>query len=334
VAALLPPSLRRLGWESYGDHPPPDLSHLKRLTFLQLYNGHFGTAMSPQLAPGLQGLQLHRTRAPLEVLEAQPQVVTAWAFDVRADDVDRQLSQLKNLRKISLSLKQATPAVRTALAQHAQLSSLHVYGCGSSATNDLQAVLAAAASIRNLRHLGLDLDQWHTPAAAALAALTGLTRLSISVGYVTGAGYGVGNTQQFRAWSGVVSRVPGLQWLEVPAVLVEAGCIWLVGLQQLRVLVLDCKSVRNPYPGSMDWLEACTQEALPPQLQVLALDEGSAQQAKTMQMRQRLQHRLGSSGCEVVTGLPLERVSTMEVGGFPVPLQRALGLGGSLTLEL
>jgi hypothetical protein len=320
MAQLLPLGLNRLSWEaSGGSSPVPDLSHLTQLTFLQLRGGwrpsedsgkHGSKLDSAVLPPGVQELDLIHTAALPEVLQERPQLLTEWNTYSSAD-LRRHLSRLTHLRKTSLGTGQLqAPAVRTALAQHATLSALKVHAAGSS--------LGAVASIRNLRCLELSLERISRAEAAALSALTGVTRLTALL--VSG-----GYAHPYQPLVNGIGGMTGLRWLSTSALVLHTGRAWLGCLQQLRVLSLF--GVTTNISGALaQWLEGWVQQGLPPQLQVLGLRGMDAKQATAWRLRHRVQGLLSGTGCELVVGIDLDEVCdpTQQLAGLPWALQQAL----------
>jgi hypothetical protein len=77
-------------------------------------------------------------------------------------------------------------------------------------------------------------------------------------------------------------------------------------------------------------VQGCSQEVLPPRLQVLGVSGVTAKHGVPGQLRRHLQRLLGSSssGCEVVVGPDLDAVGdpTQQLAGLPAVLQQALAL--------
>jgi hypothetical protein len=64
----------------------------------------------------------------------------------------------------------------------------------------------------------------------------------VSISWQTGSAVQQEQQQQRQhAWVAEVGRMAGLRWLSVPDVLLAADQAWLGGLQQLQVLVVQCK---------------------------------------------------------------------------------------------
>jgi hypothetical protein len=321
MAALLPPSLRRLSW-SYGTQAPStqDLSHLTKLTFLRLVGGRVQD--SSRLPPRLQQLELVIVKMDLEVLEEQKEALTAWdTFRLRDTHVQQLLPCFTNMAAAVVKASDlCDPAAQAALAQCKKLSTLAVETeswIHEPWAESMPAVVTTAASLRGLRRLHLTLSHLPDP-PAGFAALTQLTHLKVSVSWRTGSEE---QRQRQRAWVAEVGHMAGLRWLSVPGVLLAADQAWLGGLQQLRVLAVRCKEEDVPHVSSMSWLGA-----LPPRLQVLGVSGMTAEQAADWQLRRRLQQALGSSGCEVVVGPDLDELAdpTQQLAGLPMALQQAL----------
>jgi hypothetical protein len=388
----LPPRLQRLSWTAkHGQDAAADLSHLTQLTFLQLgtYMGSRTPLRSSQLPPQLQQLELVGKWCAddvLEVLEEQPQLVTAWQpravtpwHPQNDEEVPQLLARLPNLTAISM-LASEVKDCQAALEQLPKLSTMTVTMKGRpiGAPPGWQPPVDKAVGVRSLRCLHLNLQRSSQPPEAALTALTALTKLMLF-----GLGFGNIRSQQqdrqqqqerrqeqerrqlqeqgqgqqqqqqqqqgrgrvlrrqyhwqrhyqvqpdmWSAWAGVLGRMAGLQWLSIPDVLLGGEWSWLRGLQQLRVLVVhsrDCFYGDAP-ATSLPWLEECSQEALPPQLQVLGVSGMTAEQAASWQVRRRLQQLVGSSGCEVVVGVDLDEGAdpTQQLAGLPAALQQVL----------
>jgi hypothetical protein len=95
----------------------------------------------------------------------------------------------------------------------------------------------------------------------------------------------------------------------------------LGSLKQLRVLVLHGTGGRGSIAAGdalWQWLEHCSRQMLPPQLQLLGVPVCSAPPG--------LQQHLGRSGIEVVDGADLDEVCdpVKQLAGLPVALQQAL----------
>jgi hypothetical protein len=324
IAGLLPASLKRLTWKAPGvGHTLPGMSHLTQVTFLQLHRWPDSATADPSvlttawLPSSLQQLELLQVKDLPEVLEEQPQLVTGWQAD-RAADLQRELDRLSSMRSALVCVDQLqAPAVRTALAQHPHLSKLELVDV-CVAPECVIAALGTAASIKNLRSLGLSLDSFSMIEAAALSALTRVTRLSASVEFGEDAG-------PQRALADGIGRMTGLRWLSVSVGVLQAGWAWLGGLQQLQVMHVYWIAASGS--TLFQWLEGHQQgPGLPPQLQLLAFSGMTAEQAAAWQLRRRLQGLLGSTGCEVVVGPDLEEVCdpAQQLAGLPLALQQAL----------
>jgi hypothetical protein len=323
VAALLPPSLKRLSWSGRGVAAVPDLSHLSQVTFLRLSNWGCGRLSSSKLPPALQELQVQCTAATTEVLLEQQQVLTCYRPHMMVtSNLHDDLAHLPHLRMVCLSERQLQdPAVHSALAKLDQLSELVVVGTvrsRSASPECVPPVLPAASAIRNLRRLSMYMQA--TPQLTGLSALSGLTQLRLQMQS------GGGSAEQYSAMAAEVGAMASLQWLEVPAGCLQPGRAWLGGLQQLRVLVVHCRRGAAEDASCACWLEGCSPQVLPPLLQVLSVDGSTAPQAAGWQVRRRLQQALSSSGCEVVVGIELREVAdpTQQLAGLPVALQQVL----------
>jgi hypothetical protein len=319
---ILPRTLQRLSLIASSHHQLPDLTDLTGCTALQLAGN-----TAANLPPGLQELQLSEMRALPAVLLEHQHVLTAWHGYSRLPFAgeQQQMSSFTSLRAITLGLDQLlTPAVTTAVASHASLCSLRLFTADRNATpGRMQAAFTAAAAIKRLRCLELCLGVYnvYTPTEGVLTALTGLTRLLISMGN--------GDDTMVRTWTEEVGRMAGLRWLSVSTGLLAAGWAWLKGMQQLRVLVVECMGASYA-DGS--WLQGCTRdslsshEVLPPQLQVLGVSGMSAQRAAAWQLRRRLVQVVGTSECEVVVGVHLDCIHNLalQLAGLPEGLQQLL----------
>jgi hypothetical protein len=323
MAGLLPVSLKRFSWKVSAGNLPPNLSHLTQVSFLQLDAWPCFSLEREVLPPCLQELQL--LGPELEVPEEQQQVVTRWQpAELCSDNTQQQLQRLTNLTTADVALYYLkTPAARAAaVAQLTKVSALHVHGGIGSLGPYVQPALTAAGGLHALRRLHLDLDL--DLDLNGVSALTGVTQLVLSVPG------GDGLSPASSALAAEVSTLSGLKWLSVPDVLLRAEVGWLGGLQQLRVLVLQCQGKpaaadSGPYADAVPWLEAGLQAA-PSSLQVLCWSGVPAKQAAAWQLRRRLQQALGNSGCEVVVGVDLDEAAepTQQLAGLPVSLQQAL----------
>jgi hypothetical protein len=321
VARLMPLSLRRLSWRTLGffSWAPGNLSHLTQLTFLQLWSERLRDLQTSHLPPALQQLELSDRFTGVDinvrVVEEQRQVVTAWRMQNSQDRYTQQLlARQPNLSMIEVYASDLrADATRAAMEQLTHLSALKVvaYGCCG-----VPQALATAASLPSLQRLHLEM--LGVPEPNGLPALQQVTQLRLAMNAC------LCSTGQQLAWGNAVGRLAGLHWLSVPAVLLAAGQAWLGGLQQLRVLVLHCKSedvVTIQHLSSMSWAEV-----LPPQVQWLGVGGVTAEQAADLQLRRRLQQALGSSGCEVVVGVDLDEAAdpTQQLAGLPEGLQQVL----------
>jgi hypothetical protein len=326
VAELLPLSLERLSWSAPIYSAPADLSDMEQLTFLQLseWSIEYGVCSSAMLPPGLKELQVcgmfrgRQAQAVPPTVEEQHQVLTRWDTGSLMD-VQQQLSPLTNLRHLSLGAEDLQdPASPMVMAQHSNLSVLGMTATSDASPGCVQVALAAAASIKNLKCLHLQLRLFDMAAAAKLAALTGVTRLSVKVVCE--------EMQQYRALADGVGRMTGLQWLRVPGEALQEGCAWLGSLQQLRVLDVACQHTAEASCDAilMQLLDWCSSQALPPQLRMLWVSGIKAKQAASWRLRHCLLGRLNSSGCELVVGPDLNEVAgpAQQLAGLPAALQQ------------
>jgi hypothetical protein len=196
---------------------------------------------------------------------------------------------------------------------------------------DMGWVMAAAVRLPGLRVLFVDLPGM--PPAAGLAALTGLTRLTVAL---QDSSFRIPEQQQ-REWAGELGRLPGLKWLSVPGELLLVAQPWLGGLTQLRVLMLsrllrpgylaeDTSRWSDTFERVVQRLEGSNPPDLPPQLLLLGLTGIYAHHVASHQLYRRLRCLLGSRGCEVVGGRHLEMMGdpTQQLAGLPLALQQAL----------
>jgi hypothetical protein len=183
----------------------------------------------------------------------------------------------------------------------------------------MHTALAAAASIKNLKGLDLSFTTFDMPSAAKLAALTGVTQLSINLYRFHGA-------QHYRAVADGIGRMAGLRQLCVSSVVVlQEGCAWLGGLQQLQVLIV---SYQERAPGSqealmkqlLDWCH----EAPPPALRLLWVESIKAEQAAAWRLRHCQLGQLSNSSCELVVGPGFDDVAgpAQQLAGLPAGLQQ------------
>jgi hypothetical protein len=228
MGRLLPPSLKRLSWDPVQYTMRYGLSHLTRLTFLQLCDWPWELLSSSDLPSGLQQLEVvDKDNDYLTVLEEQREVVTAWDIeDLEEEDVQRLLPRLPNLRAVTVDL--ADVAATAALKHLTQLSSLALYNINvlsKGKRRAMQALVATAAGLRSLRRLDLDFHALSAP--LAWDGLTQLTHLGLSVGEPAET-----SQQEQQAWAEMLGRMAGLRWLSVPGVLLAADQAWLSCLQQ------------------------------------------------------------------------------------------------------
>jgi hypothetical protein len=291
-------------------------SYLTQLTFLQLRKEPFHGLGSHHLPAGLQQLELWGEEFDLDVVEQHREVLTCWEVgDLQERGSKELLARLPHLRALGVDAEGFSTA-GAAVKHLTQLKALELTDCFS---DDIEQALATAASISSVRRLHLSL--WVGPKAAGLSALTQLTQLRLAYHG------GHDSAQQQQALGEAVGMLAGLQWLSVPAVLLVPGQAWLGGLQQLRVLVLQCSTSTDvAYVSSMSWVQG-----LPSRLQVLGVSQVSAKEAAALQLRTRLQRALASRGCEVVVGVDLDEAAdpTQQLAGLPVALQQALAPGVS-----
>jgi hypothetical protein len=320
TATALPGNLQRLSWQLYHGAGAPDMSHLVQLSFLQLLGcskEEEEEVSSKQLPPGLQELQLVHMQPPKKlVLQRSKALARVRLAKVTNDDpLMEQLPLLTNVAAAAVEEGDLhNAALLAALVQLPKLSALTVHAHllrSGAAPLDLASGLAAAADIPGLRSLVLG---WRTamPAAAGLAAVTGLTRLAVFEDH-----WSVGNSP---VWAPEVALLTSLRWLSVPCNVLKVGAAWLGGLQQLRVLIFNGKGPQESaywHGGALwQWLEGCSREDLPLQLQLLGVCNGPP----------GLRQRLASSGLEVVVGVDLDEVCdpVKQLAGLPEVLQQAL----------
>jgi hypothetical protein len=343
TCGLLPLSLKRLSWTPSRYSRECELSHLTQVTFLELCHIQGLDRTSSQLPPGLRQLEaIGQETFDLDVLEEQAQVVTAWSLWFLGGREQQLLPCLRNLRALDIDAEAfRSREARAALQQVTQLAALTLFYYSTppeAGVAHRQPAVDTAASMHNLRSLRLWFDT--LPAPPALTALTHLTQLKVSVHYPEST-IQLQQQQQReehqqkqlqrrqrrqRAWIQEVGLLSQLQWVSVPAELMEAGWAWLGGLQQLKVLVVYCQGEGYAHVSSLPWLEGCTRVALPPQLQVLSVGGMTAQQAVCWRVRPLLQQALRSSGCELVTGVDLDVVCdpAQQLAGLPQALQQML----------
>jgi hypothetical protein len=329
VARLLPTNLRRLAWRTGAYQAIPDLSHLTHLSSLQLLGWDERSLASSKLPPGLQQLQLDHVAAPEQVLEGQEQLLVGFESRYFAHDHPQRLPRFTHLDLATVTAAALEdPAIRAALGQLPRLCTLRVRQevLYSDNPNELAAVVSAAASLPSLQYLFLDLPAM--PPAAGLAALTGLTRLTIVLEDSNSF-----SEQQQCEWAEELGRMPALKWLSVPGQLLLVERPWLGGLQQLRVLMLS--NLLDTWAGQTDqngmervvqWLEACSAQDLPPRLLLLGFTGIHMHHVASHRLYQRVGRLLGSRGCEVVGGPNLELLGDpgQQMAGLPLELQQAL----------
>jgi hypothetical protein len=318
VAGLLPVNLRQLSRGVYGSltNEVPSLQHLTQLTSLTLagrlpvYEGRHEVDVLP---PRCQEVVLHNVDASSDVLLHHQGVLKGWHLGMCNWAIERQQMFPRLTKLLAADVRAADllePDCKAAFTQLTKLTALKVYAnkwrdMGPATTENVQAALATAASIRSLRRLELCLDS--LPSVAGLSALTGLSHLSINLGYNSG-GDGV------SLWREEVGELVGLKWLLVPPVLLQEQQTWLGGLKQLQVLVVHRPGFDRDN-SQLPWLEGCPWDVLSPRLQVLCFSGMPAQDAAHWQLRRRLRGLLGSSGCEVVVGL--ESADHLWLDGMP-----------------
>jgi hypothetical protein len=324
VARLLPVTLKRLSWRLINGVAAPNLSHMTQITYLCLSGSQRVT--SANLPPRVQQLELWGVPVPPEVLQEQQQVCVAYNACTSA--ATQQLCHLTNLKTLLVGMGVlGSPVVRTALAQHTQLSALQCRGQSPRGVEGMQAAFGTMGSISSLRRLELVLDV--DMPVPNLSGLTGVTHL------VTWKRHGSGgSSSQHRALAEEIGRMAGLRWLSLPAEVAEAGWTPLAGLQLLQVLVVRFDTWRARTPTCVDHLvEECGRHGLPPRLQVLSVCgmppgwPGHAADGRWSRLRQVLKGR----GCEVVWGVNLDDVTKGELpdqhlvlAGLPVALQQVL----------
>jgi len=285
---------------------------------------------SANLPPRVQELELWAVPVPPEVLKEQQQVCVGYIASTSA--ATQQLCHLTNLKRLGVGTDVlGSPAVRTALAQHTQLSALWYCGSSSPSVEGMQAAFGTLGSISSLRRLDLGLDL-NVPVPAP-SGLKGVTHL------VTWKVYGSrGSSTQHRALAQEIGRMAGLQWLSVPAEVAEAGWAPLAGLQLLQVLVVRFAKAtgarRAHAPTCVDHLvEEWGRHGLPPRLQMLSVSgmpagqPGQAAFGHWSRMRQVVK----GSGCELVWGVSLDELThgdrpnqQVALAGLPVALQQLL----------
>jgi hypothetical protein len=230
AAGLLPLTLQRLSWwASLLECSLPDLSHLTRLTFLQLDGWKGGSLAASKLPESLQELDLRYVSPYEKVLPEQLQLVTA----VPLPNVSwHQLSSLPKLQALRVDADHLVDnADRTVLAQLTSLSALSIaikrvphFTKGAT----MQQVMSTVASIQSLRRLDISIRPG-MPIENTLSCMTGLTRLSVSFDSKPGG------VEEHPVWAAELGRMPGLQWLSVPDVLLLVpDQSWVGNLTQLN----------------------------------------------------------------------------------------------------
>jgi hypothetical protein len=329
LAGLLPQGLRRLSWSLTHPSNPVNLSHLTQLTFLRVDGSIWENLHSSHLPASLKQLEVGFMVDGLRVVEEQQQRLTGWQLDrLERHDVQRQLTRLQNLQTACVDiphLRRRAPCA--ALKQLTSLTSLTLTSVDHEFRDEgwgRRAALATAGSMPSLRRLRLLFQRLPPGLPTPLVALSRLTQLVVSVFWPQDS-----TVQHRRSWQGVAGSMASLKWLSVPDVLLADGQGWLGGLQQLLVLELRCNGYfwgSDTYTSSMPWLEGCSQQVLPPRLQVLSASGMTADQAVSRQVRRRLQRLVGSSSCEVMVVNDLDKVvdPVQQLAGLPVALQRML----------
>jgi hypothetical protein len=345
LARLLPTSLARLSWSNADYMGVPNLSHLTQLSFLHLNGWHTdglsgsssssnsnsnSNSSSSRLPPCLEELRLHRGIVRREVVEAQQRVLVGleWQNSNNVDDLPLTTRErLTKLRVTALRLRELKQTgVAAALQQLRELGTLTVGLEGSpSQPADMQVVVCTASGIPSLRHLHLKELLSGTSPMPGLHALTGLTRVTLSALKQVPLGY-----------ASELGQMPGLKQLSVPeTLLLEAPGPWPGGMRQLRVLMAHGGPVWRlwgpgvplgnlPVPSTFAALEPGM--PLPPQLLVMGWAGVLAESEAAQPLREQLEQRLSSSGCELVVGVDLDEVCdpVKQLAGVPEALQQAL----------
>jgi hypothetical protein len=126
---------------------------------------------------------------------------------------------------------------------------------------------------------------------------------------------------------GAMGRMAGLRQLSISGAALQAGFAWLEGLKQLRVLSVHfrdtfvyCDNLRV----LQELLGWCSQESLPPKLQLLEVTGITAAWAEAWQLLHRLRDQLGRSGCELVDRRSRDDLADLaqQLAGLPAALQQ------------
>jgi hypothetical protein len=336
MAGLLPTSLQRLAWRDLVN-PIPDLSHLTRLTCLQLRAWRESSLSSSKLPPGLQQLHLTSMQLPEQVLQEQRGVLAGFQSSFYIWNGYEHITTLTELKSAAVAAELIhRPGVLVRFEQLTGLSSLHIDINRYSKDADNSAVVAAAAGFRNLRCLHLNLR--HRPPAMGLAALTGLTRLCVTLirsKHQQQQEQPGPQQQQQRGWADDLACLSSLKWLSTPGDLLLVERPWLGALQQLRVLVLsnfqDSPAGSEGSPGTSlldqvaQRLQSYSPRDLPPRLLLLGLAGATQQHVASHQLWRHV-------GCEVVAWPEMKVMgdATQNIDlqfvlkGMPVEVQQAL----------
>jgi hypothetical protein len=340
VAAGLPSSLQRLGWDFKStEERLPDLSHLKQLTFLQLRECHgLQPSISQLLPPNLKILEMVETSAEWHVLQEQQQVLKRyerhWPF-MDLDDLDTlgdqdtpfsdKVAVLSGCEALCLDLEEVEdPYFRPGLALLSNLSSLVVevhalmgYRDSGSWPKDLGTLLSVTGCLHTIRRLEL---RWDNPRALrGLASLSAVTHLKLSITTRDSSAL------ESAVWAEEVGSMAALRYLSVPSVLLQAGQGWLGGLQQLQVLVVHSGRLWEGPGEDVLWMVQPSPLVLPPQLLLMGVAI-TGDRNVVRRLRSSLLLRVAGSGCQVVVGADLDEVCdpTQQLAGVPLALQAVL----------
>lgn len=209
VVDLLPASLQRLSWAASRGAQCPDLSHLTRLTFLQLRSWPLPRGpLTSKLPPGLQQLELAGDCMSASQLQEQNETLTGCHGVCDEGDQLQLQSHWANLRSWSgvPASRLLSPRVGGVLQQLVKLSSL---GVTTGPADDLQPVVSAASSLKRLRRLQLQM-RGHSLAPGQLAALTQLSLLHVCGRMYFGR---QGQLQVGGDWAAELGRMSRLRWL-------------------------------------------------------------------------------------------------------------------------